>query len=154
MAPWNGAIAQFEPRLIAEQTRDGVAAARAEGRHPGRPKLDQEKLRAALTLIRNGMSPINAARHVGLGRSTLYQELALIPGAPPRRTSRSWPHPARSTGTPSAAQRRSYPSPPDPDPAHAGCGSPMGASAALAQRSTLPSVVGGQPMILSAIAEK
>ena len=56
MAPWDGAIAQFEPRLIAERTRDGVAAARAEGRHPGRPKLDQEKLRAALTLIRNGMS--------------------------------------------------------------------------------------------------
>jgi DNA invertase Pin-like site-specific DNA recombinase len=79
-----GAIAQFERRLIAERTRDGVAAARAEGRHPGRPKLDQEKLRAALTLIRNGMSPTKAARHVGLGRSTLYRELALIPGALPR----------------------------------------------------------------------
>jgi DNA invertase Pin-like site-specific DNA recombinase len=79
-----GAIAQFERRLIAERTRDGVAAARAEGRHPGRPKLDQEKLRAALTLIRNGMSPTNAARHVGLGRSTLYRELALIPDALPR----------------------------------------------------------------------
>ena len=78
-----GAIAQFERRLIAERTRDGVAAARAEGRHPGRPKLDQEKLRAALTLIRNGMSP-QAARHVGLGRSTLYRELALIPDALPR----------------------------------------------------------------------
>ena len=57
IAPWDGAIAKFEWRLIAERTRDGVAAARAEGRHPGRPKLDQEKLRAALTLIRNGMSP-------------------------------------------------------------------------------------------------
>ena len=57
MAPWDGAIAQFERLLIAERTRDGVAAARAEGRHPGRPKLDQEKLRAALTLVRNGMSP-------------------------------------------------------------------------------------------------
>ena len=83
MAPWDGAIAQFEPRLIAERTRDGVAAARAEGRHPGRPKLDQEKLRAALTLIRNGMSPTKAARHVGLGRSTLYRELALIAGTLP-----------------------------------------------------------------------
>ena len=35
MAPWDGAIAQFEQRLIAERTRDGVAATRAEGRHPG-----------------------------------------------------------------------------------------------------------------------
>ena len=49
IAPWDGAIAKFEWRLIAERTRDSVAAARAEGRHPGRPKLDQEKLRAALT---------------------------------------------------------------------------------------------------------
>ena len=83
MAPWDGAIAQFERLLIAERTRDGVAAARAAGRHPGRPKLDQEKLRAALTLIRNGMSPTKAARHVGLGRSTLYRELALIAGTLP-----------------------------------------------------------------------
>ena len=43
--------------LIAERTRDSVAAARAEGRHPGRPKLDQKKLRAVLTLVCNGMSP-------------------------------------------------------------------------------------------------
>ena len=78
-----GAIAQFERRLIAERTRDGVAAARAEGRYPGRLKLDQEKLRAALTLICNGMSPTKAARHVGLGRSTLYRELALIAGTLP-----------------------------------------------------------------------
>ena len=28
--------------------------------------------------------PTKAARHVGLGRSTLYRELALIPGALPR----------------------------------------------------------------------
>ena len=73
MALWDGAIAQFELRLIAKQIRDGVAAARAEGRHPGRPKLDQEKLRAVLTLVRNGMSPTKAARHVGLGRLTLYR---------------------------------------------------------------------------------
>lgn len=76
-----GPIARFERRLIAERTRDGVAAACAAGRHPGRPKLDHEKLRAALTLIRDGMSPTKAARHVGLGRSTLYRELALISGA-------------------------------------------------------------------------
>jgi DNA invertase Pin-like site-specific DNA recombinase len=76
-------MVNLAPGIIAERTRDGVAAARAEGRHPGRPKLDQEKLHAALTLIRNGMSPTKAARHVGLGRSTLYRELALIPGALP-----------------------------------------------------------------------
>ncbi len=50
-----GSIAQFERRLIAERTRDGIAAARAEGRKPGRPALDREKVRAALTLVRSGL---------------------------------------------------------------------------------------------------
>ena len=74
-----GAIAHFERRLIAERTRDGIAAARAEGRKPGRKPLDPEKLQAAVTLIRGGLSPSKAARQVGLGRSTLYRELALMP---------------------------------------------------------------------------
>jgi DNA invertase Pin-like site-specific DNA recombinase len=76
-----GAIAHFERRLIAERTRDGIAAARAEGRKPGRRPLDPEKLQAAVTLIRGGLSPSKAARQVGLGRSTLYRELALMPEA-------------------------------------------------------------------------
>ena len=73
-----GAIAQFERRLIAERTRDGIAAARAEGKKPGRPGLDREKLQAALTLVGSGMSPTKAAKQVGLGRSTVYRELAAI----------------------------------------------------------------------------
>ena len=77
-----GSIAHFERRLIAERTRDGIAAARAEGRKPGRKPLDPEKLQAAMTLIRSGLTPSKAARQVGLGRSTLYRELALMPDAP------------------------------------------------------------------------
>src|SRR3954449_8624857 len=71
-----GAIAHFERRLIAERTRDGIAAARAEGRRPGRPPLNPETLQAAMTLIQNGMSPTKAARQVGLGRSTIYREVS------------------------------------------------------------------------------
>jgi DNA invertase Pin-like site-specific DNA recombinase len=76
-----GAIAHFERRLIAERTRDGIAAARVEGRTPGRPPLNPEKLRAAMTLIQSGMSPTKAARQVGLGRSTVYRELAMMPSS-------------------------------------------------------------------------
>jgi DNA invertase Pin-like site-specific DNA recombinase len=76
-----GAIAHFERRLIAERTRDGIAAARAEGRTPGRPPLNPETLQAAIILIRNGMSPTKAARQVGLGRSTVYRELAMMPSS-------------------------------------------------------------------------
>jgi DNA invertase Pin-like site-specific DNA recombinase len=70
-----GAIAQFERRLIAERTRDGMNAARAKGRKPGRPALDQDKLGAALLLVNNGLTPTQAARQTGLGRSTVYREI-------------------------------------------------------------------------------
>ena len=77
------AIAHFERRLIAERTRDGIAAARAEGRKPGRRPLDPEKLQA-VTLIRSSLSPSKAARQIGLGRSMLYRELALMPEIRPQ----------------------------------------------------------------------
>jgi len=79
-----GAIAHFERRLIVERTRDGIAAARARGKRPGRPPLDEARLQAALTLVRSGLSPSHAAQQIGLGRSTLYRELALIPDRTPK----------------------------------------------------------------------
>ena len=70
-----GAIAQFEHRLIAERTRDGMTAARAKGRKPGRPALDHDKINAALVLVKNGLTPTQAAKQTGLGRSTVYREI-------------------------------------------------------------------------------
>jgi DNA invertase Pin-like site-specific DNA recombinase len=71
-----GAIAHFERRLIAERTRDGLAAAAANGRRPGRKPLDPEKLEAAFALVNVGLSPTKAAFQMGIGRSTLYEALA------------------------------------------------------------------------------
>ena len=73
-----GAIAHFERRLIAERTRDGIAAARASGKRPGRQPLDQEKVTAALKLVAAGLSPTMAARQPGLGRSTVYREVGRV----------------------------------------------------------------------------
>jgi DNA invertase Pin-like site-specific DNA recombinase len=70
-----GAIAHFERRLIAERTKDGIAAARARGKRPGRQPLDADKIAAALSLVRAGLSPTAAAKHLGLGRSTVYREV-------------------------------------------------------------------------------
>jgi DNA invertase Pin-like site-specific DNA recombinase len=70
-----GAIAHFERRLIAERTKDGIAAARARGKHPGRRPLDVDKIAAALSLVKAGLSPTAAAKQLGLGRSTVYREL-------------------------------------------------------------------------------
>jgi DNA invertase Pin-like site-specific DNA recombinase len=70
-----GAIAHFERRLIGERTRDGIAAARARGKRPGRHPLDPEKIAAALELVKAGLSPTMAAKQLGLGRSTVYREV-------------------------------------------------------------------------------
>ena len=72
-----GAIAQFERRLIAERTKDGIAAARAKGKLPGRRPINPDKVSAALKLVEAGLSPTNAARQVGLGRATVYREMTL-----------------------------------------------------------------------------
>ena len=70
-----GAIAHFERRLIAERTKDGIAAARARGKRPGRQPLDADKIAAALSLVKAGLSPTAAAKQLGLGRSTVYREV-------------------------------------------------------------------------------
>ena len=71
-----GAIAHFERRLIADRTRDGIAAARATGKLPGRRPPDPEKASAALKLVEAGVAPVAVAKQLGLGRATVYREMA------------------------------------------------------------------------------
>ena len=70
-----GAIAHFERRLISERMKDGTAAARAKGRKPGRQPHDMPRIDAALALIEAHTSPAEAAKQLGLGRSTVYREM-------------------------------------------------------------------------------
>jgi DNA invertase Pin-like site-specific DNA recombinase len=70
-----GAIARFERRLIAERAKDGIAAARERGKVPGRQPVDLDKVQAAIKLVEAGLSPTQASQ-VGLGRSTVYREVA------------------------------------------------------------------------------
>lgn len=72
-----GAIAHFERRLISERTRDGLQAAAMAGRHPGRPQVSTETIAAAQALVDAGLTPTQAAKQLGLGRSTLYRILTV-----------------------------------------------------------------------------
>jgi DNA invertase Pin-like site-specific DNA recombinase len=71
-----GAIAHFEQRLIAERTKDGIAAARVRGKRPGRQPLDADRITASLKLVAAGLSPTEAARQLSLGCSTVYREVS------------------------------------------------------------------------------
>jgi DNA invertase Pin-like site-specific DNA recombinase len=68
-------LATFERDLIRERTNAGLAAARARGRHGGRPKgVDQKKQKAALALKKNaGYSIREICEIVGISRNTYYK---------------------------------------------------------------------------------
>ena len=68
-----GAIAHFERRLISERTKDGIAAARKRGKKPGRPSLNKETVSALQKLIGAGLTAGQAAKQLGIGRSTAYR---------------------------------------------------------------------------------
>ncbi|MCT4607908.1 MAG: recombinase family protein [Pelagimonas sp.] len=68
-----GAIAHFERRLISERTKDGIKAARAQGRKPGRPPLEAETVLALRNLVQAGMTAGQAAKQLGIARSTAYR---------------------------------------------------------------------------------
>lgn len=77
-----GAFAEMERMMIVERTKAGQAAARLRGRHPGRPPAISVELMAEARLLigdaaegGEGLSVEQAAKRLGVGKSTLYREL-------------------------------------------------------------------------------
>lgn len=70
------AMAEMEKDLIRERTRAGLAAAKARGRTGGRKKvMDDMKVASARKLISAGTPATEVAKHLGVGRATLYRAL-------------------------------------------------------------------------------
>jgi DNA invertase Pin-like site-specific DNA recombinase/DNA-binding CsgD family transcriptional regulator len=68
--------AEMERDLIRERTPDGLRAAQAQGRHGGRPAaVTDDILDIARVRRQRGESVTAIARHLGIGRSTLYRAL-------------------------------------------------------------------------------
>jgi DNA invertase Pin-like site-specific DNA recombinase len=78
-----GAIAEFEHALMAERTRDGLAAARARGRTGGqRPKLSPRQARIAQDMYdqtgpdgKRAHTVSEIASEFGVSRPTIYRHL-------------------------------------------------------------------------------
>ncbi|MED1305171.1 recombinase [[Bacillus thuringiensis] serovar konkukian] len=68
-------MAQFERDLTSERTKEGIQAARKQGKHPGRPKTDEEKIKYAFYLMEQGINRKDAAEKAGISRMTLYRNI-------------------------------------------------------------------------------
>jgi DNA invertase Pin-like site-specific DNA recombinase len=75
-----GAIAEFERARIAERVRAGLARAKAQGTRLGRPRRRIDS--GALAKVA-GLPDREAARRLGVPRSTLQRWLAQKPAVPP-----------------------------------------------------------------------
>jgi DNA invertase Pin-like site-specific DNA recombinase len=69
-------ISQFERDQISERTKEGLAVARKNGRVPGRPATDKDKIEYARYLMAQGnMTMQEIADKVGISRMTLHRKL-------------------------------------------------------------------------------
>jgi DNA invertase Pin-like site-specific DNA recombinase len=71
------ALAEFERDLNRERTAAGLAAARARGRHGGRPSVvTGHKLRVAREMYRSGQYTVaTIATTLGVSRASIYRHL-------------------------------------------------------------------------------
>ncbi len=70
------ALAQFERDVLADRTREGLAAARARGRKGGRRPVDREAVRKAVRLYKTGEYTVSEITELtGVRKTTLYKNL-------------------------------------------------------------------------------
>jgi DNA invertase Pin-like site-specific DNA recombinase len=76
-----GVFAEFERAMIAERVRSGMARAKNEGKHCGRPKVDSATERAVRASLAKGVGICSTARDCGVGVATVQRikaELAAV----------------------------------------------------------------------------
>ena len=69
-------LSQFEADLIAQRTKEGLAAARARGRLGGRPNVDGDKAATALKMYDSRQFEIKEiCKNTSISKTTLYRLL-------------------------------------------------------------------------------
>ena len=72
---------ELERKMISERTKAGLARARAQGKHVGRPhKLSRREVRELLRLHEEGVPVRRIAERLGVSRSTVYRYLRSLGG--------------------------------------------------------------------------
>lgn len=70
-----GSVAQFEREMMLERQREGIAKAKAEGKYKGRKATARAQSQDVLNMRREGISPTEIARKLGIGRTSVYRIL-------------------------------------------------------------------------------
>ena len=69
-----GSVAEFERAIIRERQAEGIAKAKARGVYKGRAKvLNEEQIMQAGEWVSEGISKVEVARSLGIGRTTQYK---------------------------------------------------------------------------------
>jgi DNA invertase Pin-like site-specific DNA recombinase len=68
-----GVFAEFERAIIQERIRSGIARARAQGKHLGRPRIDQSIEEATRKRLAEGIGVCRIARELGIGNGTVQR---------------------------------------------------------------------------------
>lgn len=68
-----GAVAEMERELINERRREGIAAAKAAGKHCGRPAKGQADPEAVMRALAEGKSIREVAKDFGISPSMVYR---------------------------------------------------------------------------------
>jgi DNA invertase Pin-like site-specific DNA recombinase len=71
-----GSIAAFEREIMLERQRDGIAAAKKQGKYKGRAPTARRKTPQVLQLLAEGHSISDVARRLGISRASAYRIMA------------------------------------------------------------------------------
>ena len=69
-------VAEFERDLIRQRTNEGLSAARARGRHGGRPAVDENRIHLAIKMYQSKSCTLSEiTKATGVCKATLYKYL-------------------------------------------------------------------------------
>jgi DNA invertase Pin-like site-specific DNA recombinase len=71
-----GSIAEFEREIMIERQREGIAAAKADGKYKGRAPTARRKADDIRKLAAEGINKTEIARRLGVGERSVYRMLA------------------------------------------------------------------------------
>lgn len=68
-----GAVAQFEAEMLKERQAEGIEIAKREGKYTGRQPTARKQEAEIKRLLAEGMSKLEVAKTLGIGKSSVYR---------------------------------------------------------------------------------